>query len=120
MFTETLTFFLGKKKKTPSGSQSPSVLQKWYSRRVQQGLLTPLAKKKQPLPADSHITPSTGGSSRLQRERPKPANAVVIQVHQVYIGKVRFRKGANRILALLNLNLARFAPPPPGSASELH
>ena len=54
----------------------------------------------------------TGGSSRLQREGPKPANADVIQAHQVYIGKVRFRKGgANRILALLSLNLARLPPP---------
>ena len=39
-----------------------------------------------------------GGSSRLQREGPKPANADVIQAHQVYIvghyHKVRFRKGA--------------------------
>ena len=38
-----------------------------------------------------------GGSSRLQREGPKPANADVIQAHQVYIvghnNKVRFRKG---------------------------
>ena len=37
--------------------------------------------------------PDTGGSSHLQREGPKPANADVIQAHQVYIGKVRFRKG---------------------------
>ena len=63
------------------------------------------------------IVITTGGSSRLQREGPKPANADVIQAHQVYIGKVCFRKGGpNHILALVNLNLARL-PPPPGSAS---
>ena len=53
---------------------------------------------------------STGGSSRLQTEGPKPANADVIQAHQAYIEKVRFRKGANRILGPLGLNLARLAP----------
>ena len=46
----------------------------------------------------------TGGSSRLQREGPKPADADVIQVHQVYIRKVRFRKGRGK---------THFVPPKP-------
>ena len=46
----------------------------------------------------------TGGSSRLQREGPKPANADVIHAHQVYIGKVRFRKGGGK---------PHFGPPKP-------
>ena len=49
------------------------------------------------------VRTGTGGSSRLQREGPKPANADTLQAHQVYIvghnHKVRFRKGGpNRIL----------------------
>ena len=58
-------------------------------------------------PVQSHwrIQPFTKGG-------PKPANADVINAHQVYIGKVRFEKGgANRNLALLDLNLARLPPP---------
>ena len=59
-----------------------------------------------------------GGSSRLQREGPKPANADadVIQAHQVYIvghnHKIRFRKGSQTAFCPhLGLNLARFPPP---------
>ena len=60
----------------------------------------------------------TGGSSRLQREGPKPANADVIQAHQVYIGKVRFRKGGKPHFGPSKPEFGPVAPP--GSASVLH